>query len=284
MLTIKDMVIPEDVSPSDKLILTELLSKAPNDKSPLEQIWYLMDYVWDEMNLNNKNVNLDLLSQFYLHPIWLLNGLFIESHELSLLHRQSITHWVLGKLEEKSVTRILEVGGGFGTLARLLALNTFVVEVLEPYPNSVALSRSSKYSNITYVSEPCPPYDALIAMDVMEHLIEPIDFLRNMVKWVKLDGFLIFQNHFAPCIKCHLPSTFYLSFGFESLANLFGLEKVENIENSGATVYKKVSIKSPNQFQLTINTYKYKSYYFYRKFRNQLRLKHRIKSVFFFVN
>lgn len=56
----------------------------------VDDIWNIMNKVWDDMGLDNKNYNLEQLSKYYSHPVWFLNGLFIETDEISMNHRKSI--------------------------------------------------------------------------------------------------------------------------------------------------------------------------------------------------
>ncbi|NKQ38651.1 MAG: hypothetical protein HF967_04130, partial [Methanosarcinales archaeon] len=63
----------------------------------LKDIWVAMDRVWDNIGCDNLNLNCDKINQFYAHPIWLLNGLFIEQHELSMQHRDTISDWIVDK-------------------------------------------------------------------------------------------------------------------------------------------------------------------------------------------
>ena len=89
----------------------------PNLKDDLEQMWYLMDLVWDDFGCNNKDLDWERIAKFYSHPVWLLNGLFIEQHDVSMGHRHAISDWIV----TKDFKSILDYGGGFGTLARLIA-------------------------------------------------------------------------------------------------------------------------------------------------------------------
>ena len=86
------------------------------------------------------------LANYYRHPVWLLSGLFGESHDLSLQNRESISDWVA----QKKLNRVLEFGGGFGTLARMIAdksTNT-IVDIYEPFPSNAAIKYCRGYENI----------------------------------------------------------------------------------------------------------------------------------------
>jgi hypothetical protein len=60
----------------DKLSVEEmssiqlLFTKIPHDPPELEDIWYLMDSVWNEMGCNNENLDWVKINEFYHHPVW----------------------------------------------------------------------------------------------------------------------------------------------------------------------------------------------------------------------
>ena len=106
-------------------------------RSSLEQIWYLMDSVWDNLELDNENLDLEKLQEFYMHPVWLLNGLYTETDNESIAHRKKLSNWVRSKPE---IQKIVDVGGGIGFLARTIASDTPTseIKILEPFPSSYA--------------------------------------------------------------------------------------------------------------------------------------------------
>ena len=61
----------------------------------LEDIWVAMNRVWDNIGCDNLNLNYDKINQFYSHPIWLFNGLWIETDELSMQHRHAISDYIV---------------------------------------------------------------------------------------------------------------------------------------------------------------------------------------------
>lgn len=99
--------------------ISRLVGFIDHTKDDLRNIWQLMDIVWDEYGCCSKELNLNEIDKFYAHPVWLLNGLFIEQHPLSMQHRNAISDWIV---DDPSIKNILDYGGGFGTLARLIAL------------------------------------------------------------------------------------------------------------------------------------------------------------------
>ena len=74
----------------------------------LEELWALMDEPWYDLNCD-PDVMDDRISQYYRHPVWLLNGLFIEQHDQSLENRRQFSAWVANQ----SPKRVADYGGGY---------------------------------------------------------------------------------------------------------------------------------------------------------------------------
>jgi len=217
--------------------IESMLSQSPHDPPHLEDMWQLMDNVWDEIGCNNEVLDWDRINEFYAHPIWLLNGLFIEQHELSMQHRHTISDWIV----EKNFNNVLDYGGGFGTLARLIAEkdSNISVDIYEPYPGEYAQLRAKDYSNIHFISSIDQKYDCLVSTDVLEHVPDPLQLFYKMVETVKIGGYMLIANNFAPVIKCHLPSTFHLRYTFRIFAHNMGLRMMGPCKGSHATIYQK---------------------------------------------
>ena len=89
-------ITDKNLSLYEKNTLRKLLSKGNNRiTDDLEQMWYLMDLIWDDYGCDNRNLDWDKIGKFYSHPVWLLNGLFIEQHDVSMGHRHAISDWVI---------------------------------------------------------------------------------------------------------------------------------------------------------------------------------------------
>lgn len=205
----------------------------------LEDLWKLMDDVWDEIGCNSRKINIDKLNLFYKHPVWLVNGFFIEQDDLSLKHRRVIADWIQSKGSE--IESVIDYGGGFGTLARMIADNNqLIVDIYEPYPNSFAVAKAEMFSNIQFVSNIGRKYDCLVSTDVLEHVSDPLHLFSEMVGSVKPGGYLIIANYFYPVIKCHLPTTFHLRYTFNVFAKFMGLKVVGQCNGSNAFLYKKL--------------------------------------------
>lgn len=204
----------------------------------LEEMWYLMDLVWDDYKCNNIDLNWDKIGEFYSHPVWLLNGLFIEQHKQSMDHRDSISNWIV----EKKLNKVVDYGGGFGTLARLIAEKSSMidVEIYEPHPSAFGLKRAAEYNNINIIENLSNDYDCLLSTDVLEHVADPLKDFSLMIDSVKVGGYLIIANAFYPMIKCHLPQNYHLRYSFNFIAENMGIVVVGKLKGSHATIFKKV--------------------------------------------
>ena len=225
--------------------IARLLGSIDHDKDGLENIWQLMDQVWDEYGCNNKRLNWSNIDKFYSHPVWLLNGLFIEQHALSMQHRNAISDWIGDK---SSISKMLDYGGGFGTLARLIADKnpSLSVNIYEPHPSDYSKQKIFDYPRIQFISNIEEKYDVLVSTDVLEHVSDPLKTFEEMILSVKNNGYLIIANNFFPVIKCHLPQTFHLRYTFNVFAKLLGLVLVGQLEGSHATIFIKRSDKPVN--------------------------------------
>ena len=215
-----------------------------NLKTDLEQMWYLMDLIWDDYNCDNKNLNWDKIGEFYFHPVWLLNGLFIEQHELSMKHRNTISDWIV----KNNFNNIVDYGGGFGTLARLVATKDIDIQmnIYEPHPSTFGLKRASEFKNINIIKELELNYDCLMSTDVLEHVPDPLNDFSNMIKSVNIGGYLVIANAFYPMIKCHLPQNFHFRYTFNLFAKIMGLKVIGKLEGSHATIFKKIEERDIN--------------------------------------
>jgi 2-polyprenyl-3-methyl-5-hydroxy-6-metoxy-1,4-benzoquinol methylase len=229
------------LDPSTKQKLEKLLSEPQNGRSDLEQMWFLMDKVWDEYGCNNQNLDWDKIDKFYSDPVWLLNGLFIEQHDISMEHRHAISNWII----KQKFKTVADYGGGFGTLARLIANkdNRIIVYGYEPHPNELGIRRATEHKNIEIVKNLNDNYECIVCIDVLEHVPDPLADFAHMVKSVKAGGFLITANCFSPVIKCHLPQTFHLKYTFNLFSRIMGLQVVGKLEGSHATIYRKSNYK-----------------------------------------
>ncbi len=257
--------------------IERLLKYSHHDPPKLEDIWQMMDQVWDELGCDNEDIDWQKLSLYYQHPVWILNSLFIKQDPISLQHRSSIAQWV----KSQDIKHLLDFGGGMGNLAIMInqVSPKTAIHIYEPTPSQYAIKRLKEFNNIQFVDHLQPNYDCLIATDVLEHIPDPLKTFGEMIESVKSDGYLLIANHFYPCIKCHLPSTFHFRYTFDSFAQKMGLRKIGICEGSHATIYQKISNKlfdweeirrqeEKSQQEFYINQIKEK--YFYRWIRKAI--------------
>jgi 2-polyprenyl-3-methyl-5-hydroxy-6-metoxy-1,4-benzoquinol methylase len=219
--------IPRAFSVKDRTEIEKLLNMVGTNEPTLERIWLCMDSIWDELRCDNKNPDIHKLEAFYRHPVWLLNGLFIEQHEESLQNRESISDWIAAR----GVRRVADFGGGFGTLARMIATKCpqTYIEVIEPYPHPAAVAKSRQFTNISYRRELCGEYDVIVAMDVFEHVSDPLRLVYQTARYLTCDGIYLTANCFYPVIKCHLPVTFHFRHSWNWVMRMMRLRFIESV-------------------------------------------------------
>ncbi|MDO7253605.1 class I SAM-dependent methyltransferase [Helicobacter cappadocius] len=232
----------KDLTPQERESIEFLLnSQNPQIHDDLEQIWYLMNKVWDEMGCDNKNIDWDKLGKYYSHPVWLLNGLFIENHDISIQVRENIADYIA----KKDFQTIVDYGGGFGTLAKAIAKKSpdKQIFIYEPFPSEYGKRCVANYPNIDFISKLESEFDCIIATDVLEHLEDPLESFEEMLGYLKINGEAIIGNCFYPCIKCHLPQNFHYRYSFDSFAKFMGLKNLGILKNTYATIF----LKTKNQ-------------------------------------
>ena len=239
-----------DLSEREREYIENILEKTGYELS-VEQIWEIMDNVWREIKCNQNSYSHKKYSEFYSNPIWILNGIFIEQHSYSMKHRKNLADSIISKKPKK----VLDYGGGFGTLAKLLARNTNLVkiDIFEPYPSQHLISSTKSLENINCINSfKSNYYDIVVSTDVLEHVHEPLTLLSKLVSSVKNGGYIYVANCFSPVILCHLPCTFHLRLTFDLFCNLMGLKKIGSCSNNYCQIYQRNSLKNANLFLIDI--------------------------------
>jgi len=187
----------------------------------LEQVWAVMDEPWRALGCDPEVMD-ERIGAYYSHPVWLLNGLFIEQHKQSIQNREGFRDWVV----KQKPKRVAEFGGGFGGLARMIgdALPTVEVEVIEPHPHPVAIARAEKTRNVRYKAELSGDYDIIIATDVFEHVPDPLQLVAETARYLTMGGQFMIANCFHPVIRCHLPQLFHFRYSWDYALEAIGLE------------------------------------------------------------
>lgn len=173
------------IAPAEQHWLLDIFKRCGGNYPTLEDIWSLMDEAWagthcDPLCMDSR------MHDFYRHPVWLLNGLFIEQHVPSQVNRQCFTEWVV----RQSPRRVADYGGGFGGLARMIgiACPEAIVEVIEPHPHPAAIALATNTVNVRYQPELTGEYDILIATDVFEHVPDPLALVESTATHLRNDG------------------------------------------------------------------------------------------------
>lgn len=222
----------KDLTEQERLGVERLLeSQNPNITDDLEQIWYLLNKTWQDMGCDNKNLNWDTIAQFYAHPVWLLNGLFIETHELSMQIRKNIALYI----SQQGFKRICDYGGGFGTLAREIAqiCPDIEIDIYEPFPSEYGKKCIENFANIHFVSELKKDYyDCLVSTDVLEHVDNVLETFNIMLESLQIGGKALIGNCFYPVIDCHLPKHFHFRYTFRHIATLMGVAYIGDIQGA----------------------------------------------------
>lgn len=228
MFKLKDFIDSSDlsfISSNDQLWFKDIFNRF-NGFPTLENLWRVMDEVWQEYDCDPKNLDYRV-NNFYSHPVWLLSGLFIEQHQLSIVNRKIFSKWVSSKRPK----RVADYGGGFGSLARMIAelCPETIVEVIEPHPHQLAIERSKIFNNLIYKKNLDGEYDIIIATDVFEHVPDPLGLVAETSFFLKNEGYYLIANHFQPIIKCHLPQSYHLYHTFDYALEAMNFKIIEKI-------------------------------------------------------
>lgn len=206
----------------------------------LAGIWSLIDAAWDECQCQSDIMD-DRINRFYAHPVWLLNGLFIEQHAESLSYRYSISEYV-ASLRPK---RVADFGGGFGTLARMIGERCpdSDIHIIEPHPHALAIALANITPNVSFTNKLKGEYDVLVATDVFEHVPDPLSLVELTASHLRLEGQYLIANCFFPVIRCHLPSTFHFRWSWDFAMEAMNL-KPDSIVAYGRSYIRTGSVLS----------------------------------------
>lgn len=226
LTTLVPPLVIHHLTAEEKAYLSQVFSRF-NGYPSLEDVWQLMDEQWLAFGCDAETID-ERVTAFYRHPVWMLNGLFIEQHAQSLENRRLFTNWV----KQQRPVRLADFGGGFGGLARFIgqALPDSEVEVIEPHPHPAAIALAESTHNVRFVSELSGEYDLLIATDVFEHVPDPIGLAAETAAYLRHGGQYLIANCFQPVIRCHLPQLFHFNIAWDPAMRAMGLEPSETVQ------------------------------------------------------
>ncbi len=218
--------LPKDITIEEQNYLEAALELVGTNPK-LESIWSLMDLAWEENQCDYSKLNGDNINNFYSHPVWLLNGLFIEQHPDSLKHREIFTDEIV----MNNPLSVCDYGGGYGGLARMIAKSSarIAVDLYDPYPHRSSLKLSSLFDNLRHVNQLKGPYDVMVATDVFEHVIDPLLEVEKTARHLKVGGKYLIANCFYPVIKCHLPCTYHFRNTFSTILAEMNLQPLRTV-------------------------------------------------------
>lgn len=204
----------------DEYIYLDNILRQYSGLPTLRNLWSLIDNAWDMIGCN-KDTSENLLNKFYKHPVWILNGIYSEHDALSKHYRDLFTSYIVAVKPK----RILDIGGGFGALARNIGKNCpgSIIEIYEPHPSPLAIALAESTPNVRYTDQAQGIYDLVIATDVFEHLHFPLSCLSSSLSHLNRGGHYLIANCFSPVIKCHLLQNNHLNVSWTRLAETYGL-------------------------------------------------------------
>ena len=187
----------------------------------------LVPYVWS-----------DRLIQFYGEtPAFLYETAAWNRSPL----KQSIRAWIATLLQRHVPTggRVLVYGDGLGFDSACLAALGYTVTSLEPSHRGQQFAVEVFKRNNVAVRQiagdeevPAEPFDAIVCLDVLEHVPAPPDTLRQFDRWLKPEGILAVAAPFF-CIEPYRPThlasnrkysgslSLFRKFGFRPLAGKY---------------------------------------------------------------
>ena len=195
------------------------------------------------------NVREDLLSHQLIPHVWNEDLLNFYSKTNSFLYessvwnrrplKQSMQEWIRDYLTTNFThpLKILSYGDGLGFDSLYLSQAKHTVTYFEVSEDCVAYAKqvfSNNHVQIDMINSEdelaSGSFDAVICLDVLEHVPDPAFILNKFTKWLKNDGILIAHAPFFlihPYYSTHLKSNQKLSGALELFTNL-GLQPVKS--------------------------------------------------------
>ena len=149
----------------------------------------------EELQLIKQNTSqqiLDTLDEVYKYDYNV--GYLQDGHDLAEGYANDFLKFFKQHIENKDITSIFEIGCGGGyLLKRIKQMGRFKVTCLDPSP--VAL-KNKEHFDIVSSFYPCKNYkekvDLIIHYDVLEHIENPVEFLKAHKNNLTEDGYILF--------------------------------------------------------------------------------------------
>jgi SAM-dependent methyltransferase len=227
-------VLVEHLSATDRAWLADNAHRL----GAVADIWSAMDAEWHRLGAHFGRGGEDAIAAFYRSPVWLLNGLFVETDPESRGHREAIAAFIPNLAPQMAV----DFGGGFGSLARRIAatLPGARVALVDPYPHPLARHLADQHPNMEIATELPDRADLIVAEDVLEHVTDPVGLTARLAAHILPGGHLIAANCFKPVIACHYPGAFHLDLTFRHVVAPLGLRYLGRVPGAGhAQVFRR---------------------------------------------
>lgn len=202
-----------------------------------QQLCQILDRAWNELSGHKKQTDIsNFLHEYYQHPVWLINAAFCESDRQTIEDRLAAVRLIAHARPRK----ILDFGGGIGTVSRLCATVLPQVETIDlvditEFRHTIA-SYLADFPKIRVLEEPDAPYDAIVSTEVLEHLEDPVGAVIDINGLLKVGGAFAASWSFVPTIECHLPHNFHLHGLMPWIIRSLGFG-FYGFERRGTTVY-----------------------------------------------
>lgn len=149
----------------------------------------------EELQLIKQNTSqqiLDTLDEVYQYDYNV--GYLQDGHDLAEGYANDFLKFFKQHVKNKNITSIFEIGCGGGyLLKRIKQMGNFKVTCLDPSP--VAL-KNKEHFDIVSSFYPCQNYkkkvDLMIHYDVLEHIENPVEFLKAHKNNLTEDGYILF--------------------------------------------------------------------------------------------
>lgn len=164
-----------------------------------------------------------------------------QMDEVGDFNQRQRDRWVASKAASLPAgTKVLDVGAGTCPYRNLLSHCVYKTHDFKQYTGE-KLGGTAEYGHIDYVSDvksiPVPDgsFDIILCTEVLEHVPEPIEALREMARIVKPGGKIFITAPLGSGLH-QLPFHFYggyTPFWYQHFATEFGLEVTEITSNGG---------------------------------------------------
>ena len=171
------------------------------------------------------------------------------------LHR-SRAEYVVSKIfqvSDRKALRILEVGAGTGdsiSVLKEIYLGESACYVIEPNPSMWDAISDNNLKIVESLSElELQSFDLILGFEVLEHVLNPLDFLKNYSKYLASNGSMIFSTPNAHSMEVQLLKEKSTTVDIEHIsilspAGIHSLARFSNLEV--------VEIETPGEFDLEL--------------------------------